>query len=456
MKNIFRAFAVLFAFSIASCNFIDPELNVDPNNPLDVSMDLLLPQAQVTYAYVQGGDFGRYVSCWTQHHAGVERQHSAIEVYEIKEGDVNNAWNGVYAGALMDLSIILEKSREEEAPSPHFEGVAQIMTALIMANVVDLWNDVPFSDALRGAEQLRPSYDDAASVYQEVDRMLREAVVNLQEPISVFSPAGSDLVYGGDRVKWVELAQTLRARYALRLSKIDNGAYGKARDFISEGISSNLNNAMVVFGSSQTEGNPWYQFESQRGDVVMGAFFIDLMNSIDDPRRTAFATLNDADAYAGATAGVPDNSPAVSRFGTYYASINSPIPLATYAERKFIEAEVMLPVDADAAAEAHNEAIAASLAQTGVSDDDFLAAEASETGATITLEKILTHKYIALHSTMEPFADWRRTGIPDLQPAAGTTQIARRYPYAQAERLLNAANYIDGVTQYDRVFWDAN
>lgn len=444
----------MLALIAGSCDFIDPELNIDPNNPEDVSINLLLPQAQATWAYVQGGDMGRYVSCWTQHHSGQERQHQAIEVYNMFESDPNNAWAGIYAGSLKDLGLVLEKA--EETSSPHYAGIAKVMTALIIGNVVDYFNDVPFNDALKGADQLKPAYNTGAEIYSSIQNLLTEAITDLQSTSSTFKPdAKSDLVFGGDLAKWIAFARTLKARYILHLSEIDSGAYGKALSELEAGaISSNAGNAYFKFGAAETEANPWYQFESQRGDVVMGKFFIDLLKSINDPRLPLFAKKNSAGEYVGAGAGVFGDISVNSRFGAFFSSAASPVPFGTYAETKFIEAEAAFPTNKARAAEAFNAAVAASLGEFGVSDPDYLADQASENASTITLEKIMTHKYIAMYTTLEPFTDWRRTGFPALQPAQGNSQIARRYPYPQDERVYNSANYIPNVTVFDRVFWD--
>ena len=78
-----------------------------------------------------------------------------------------------------------------------------------------------------------------------------------------------------------------------------------------------------------------------------------------------------------------------------------------------------------------------------------------ETAATITLEKIMTQKYIAMFTQPEVYSDWRRTNIPMLTPNAGASiaEIPRRLPTAQNERLYNSkAQVVTDLTQ--RVWWD--
>jgi hypothetical protein len=129
-------------------------------------------------------------------------------------------------------------------------------------------------------------------------------------------------------------------------------------------------------------------------------------------------------------------------------------------EQKFIEAEAALESgDKPRAATAHNEAVTASLEQWGVSDAAYLAANAAETDATISLEKIMTQKYIALYYQTETWNDWRRTGFPALIPSDGQSKIPTRWPMSQSERFYNADNYnllSNPIDIYAKVWWDAD
>ena len=72
-----------------------------------------------------------------------------------------------------------------------------------------------------------------------------------------------------------------------------------------------------------------------------------------------------------------------------------------------------------------------------------------------SLENIITHKYIDGFGTNQPYADWRRTGFPQLDLAIGAVipQIPTRFPYPQDELNYNAAN-VPSVSITDKVWWD--
>ncbi len=97
----------------------------------------------------------------------------------------------------------------------------------------------------------------------------------------------------------------------------------------------------------------------------------------------------------------------------------------------------------------------ANLIKLGVPDPVYLAANANETETTITLEKIMTQKYIAMFSQPEVWSDWRRTDLPKLtpNPNGNVAAIPRRLPTAQSERLYNT-NAPVNTDILKPVWWD--
>jgi hypothetical protein len=68
----------------------------------------------------------------------------------------------------------------------------------------------------------------------------------------------------------------------------------------------------------------------------------------------------------------------------------------------------------------------------------------------------MNQKYLSSFLQLETWSDWRRTGFPVLVKATGavTTEIPRRLPYPDDERLYNSANMPTGLTITSRVWWD--
>lgn len=461
MKKInFRNIGILLAviMLLNSCDkWIDPEINVSPNSPADVPLNMLLPSSQAGIAYVFGGDHSRMSGMWMQHLSGVDRQSFALERYSMLESDGNNLWNTLYGGVLKNLVIMVDKAQEQEAN--YYEGTAKILQAFTLALLTDVWGDIPFSDALRGEDgNLTPVFDSQEQIYGTINTLLDEAVTLLGQdpPVGIPRPGGDDLFYGGDVAQWVKVAKSLKVRYALRPAN-RTGDLGNVRDLINAGglMASNADNFVFNFTTNANEWNPRYQFDSERGDIRVGKRIVDLMTETDDPRLPVyFMSVNDT-VFEVVGSGPGEGKTDASMIGPGYASQNSPVPFMTYYELKFIEAEAFLGADNDRAADAYNEAVKASLASHGVSNETWEADNAAETAGSITLEKIMLGKYIAMFMHSETWVDWRRTGIPELTaPAAATSATPRRYLYTTDEINYNPDNVPTGITSTTRVWWD--
>jgi hypothetical protein len=449
---------------ISSCDYGD--LNTDPNNPTEVTLASLMAGAQGEMGYTLGSDVSRYNSLFTQHMAGIDRQHLQIGNYQFEESNSDNLWNSqMYGQTLKDLDFIIKQGTENG--SPGYVGIGQVLMANGLGILADMYNDIPYSEAFKGIENLNPRYDTQEKIYQSIQTLLDDAIVNLANPDNVFTPGADDFIFGGDFELWTKTAYSLKARYYNHLSiKDPNGSATNALNALSLGaISDNSENCVFVFGISETNANPWYQWNDQRGDTRMGAPFIDIMNGLSDPRIGFFAAKNDSDLYVGAVPssrnGSDPSKGSPSDMGTYYGSINSPIVFMSFAETKFIEAEAQLRAGNSLdAASAFNAAVIASLNEvTGTADAGYVTANASETAASITLEKIMTQKYIALYTQPETFNDVRRTNIPALTEPSGSVKpglgLIKRWPYPSSERVLNPnATKVNGEPLFTAVWWN--
>lgn len=444
MKRYLIGFCSALLVVLTACDtWIDPKLNVNPNTPETAAYTVVLPTIQAGMAYVMGGDFGRYTSVLNQQNTGVDRQHLGIYNYQFTESDINNAWGTMYTGPLNDLAILIERAKADGAP--HYQGVFQVLMAYGMVTMTDLWGDIPYSQALTGATNPEPAYDTQESIYTAMNAMLDDAIKNLGQATSNLKPGSDDLMYGGKTASWIKAANSLKARMAIHLAKRNSQAASAALAAVAAGIAANADDLQFKFGALETEANPWYQFITQRdGDLTFGEKLSSIMMATKDPRAGVYAVADSAGAVSG-----------TSRLGALYASIGSPVPFLTYTEMKFIEAEAQNRLgNAPAAHAAYVDAIKASLARSGVAAGavtEFLT-QVDPGVSGLTLENIMTQKYVAMYSQPESWSDVRRTGFPALTPVTGSA-VPRRFPYAQNERLYNT-KMPAGKTIFDRVWWD--
>lgn len=465
MNKYIKLILALFVFGVVSCNeWIDPEINVNPNKPADVSEAQLLPAAQGGIAYSAGGEISRYTGFWVQNITGISTHAARHETYGTNEADVENLWKFyTYGGTLMDLHRLIEKA--VEGKSPHYSGVGKVLMAYKLGVTTDLWGSIPYSDAFQGDEgNFTATYQTQEQIYTELFKMLDEAIVELGASESRNSPGDEDLMYGGDLKKWTMAAYALKARFSVHLSKVKNGAtYADAIAAVAESFKSSADDLTFTFGISANENAPLAQYLDERSGYIggVGKFMIDLLKNKGDadPRLAVYAKPNDAGEYEGLEPGAT-KSENKSAIGEWFAKKDATVNLITYAEVKFIEAEAQLQKaspDKAAAAKAYNEGVKASLSKYGVSDADWESRNAVETASTITIEKIMKAKYIATFLQGETFSDWRRySSIFNLKLAkkAKTDAIPRRLPYPQSEQEYNKANVPQGVKITDRVWWD--
>ena len=446
MKKILLILTIPVILFNTGCNGWIEEVSESPNSPTEVTPALLLTVSEVAMQSLYTGQLSRTSSILTQQSAGNSFQMIDIRDYKITEQSNTNEWKTVYADALINQQELINVAGDE---NPYYRGIATILKVMTIGLATDFWGDIPYSSALNGLEggeaNLNPSYDTQETIYATMQSQLDGAITDLSAPSTSngLLPGADDFIHNGDVSQWIKAAYMLKARYANRLSGKD--ATGSANDALAainaSGVSSNADNTMAIFGENGNELNPWNSFNTTRdGYIKMGEFFINLMLANSDPRLPLYATLNPDLIYLG----VPNNGENfnASNMGLLYGDDNAPLPLLTWYEMLFIEAEAKFRLgDLPGAAIAHNNAVKANiLATVGAPDIAYETANASETSVTITLEKIMTQKYIAMFSQCEVWSDWRRTDLPTLSPNPDGLEsgIPRRFPTCIDERLYNS------------------
>lgn len=427
--------------------------NENPNNPTTTTPTLLLAAMEVSTFSTHTSGLIRTSNIFDQHLAGTSvGQLGDIQRYILTEQDVNNEWNTVYGTTLISGHIL---TRDFADKFPYYNGIGQILTALNLGYATDVWGDVPYDEAFKAEQGNRaPKYNTQQEIYQRLQTILDEAIVNLQKPAASNEsvPAADDFIFGGNTAKWIKVARVLKARYALRLTQVDTGAAQKALDYITAaGMTTNADDANAIFLTTTNAWNQWYAFNNSRKNYLKtGKYFVDGLKTTADP-RLPFAIAKDQNGnYTGNAANDLDTTSS-SYIGLAYADKDSPVGMVTYAEAKFIEAEAKfrLGQNAQPALEA---AIAASVLKVTktAATPAFLA-----TVNTATLANIIQQKYNALFLTMEPYNDYRRTGLPALVPnqSSNTKTVPVRFPTPSDERNYNPnATVVSNVTT--KVWWD--
>lgn len=420
--------------------------DVNPNSPSEVPEANLLTASQVAMFGNVTGELAREAAIFMQSQAGLSNQSLEEHArYQMFEGDNQNDWESIYADWMDPAVDLINKAGDA---NPYYKGIGLIMKAWAGAYASDIWDAVPFSEAILGIENLNPTYDSQEDVFIQVQSSLSAAISELDKPedSNLLLPQSDDLIFNGDIEKWKKLAWTMKARYYNRVSKKYDYTADSIQVCLQNGIASSDDNAMAVFGESANNANQWYAFYVLRpGYMGMGEYFIEKLKTNNDPRLPYYATATDESNYIGS--GVDSRTPVLdaSIIGPLFNQSSKPVPLITFHEAKFIEAEAYLRKgNKEEAAKSCNEGIIESVKwATGQNaPEEFLNAIASLNANTINLEVIISHKYDALFTQIEVWNDWRRTGYPTLSPnpdpLANANGIPYRFPTCISERNYNS------------------
>lgn len=450
----------LLVVNLSSCKKFVEGYDVSPNQPSVVTPALLLTAGEVATISTYSSGIPRAVGSWVQQLNGCQFQSQAYSDYNLFENDVDNDWTTIYSNAMQSFQTIITDPTYSTG-NPHYVGIAKVLKAVNLGVATDLWGDIPNKEALRGLEgedYFKPNYDKQADVIADIQALLSSAITDLSQPASAnkLLPSYDDVIYGGDVAMWTKAAYALKARYAMRLSKKDaTTASTDALAAVTNAFASSSEDMFATFDPSSGP-NQWNAFEAARaGYVRVNAQFVTMLQG--DPRLSFYLAPDANGTYTGAATGTSVTD--ASYVGSYLAgSASTPIPMVTYVEMKFIEAEAKFrKADLPGAAAAYNAAVLASVKQvTGANAPTAWSdVNAAETDATISLTKIMTAKYTALFGQIEVYNDWRRTNIPALtpNPNGAITSIPRRYPTPLNERANNTnAPAVQDLTQ--KVWWD--
>ena len=218
MKKI-KLILPLIAFALFSCdNYLD--INDSPNNPnsSQVTPNLSISAVQ-TSSYsvlvrrmnelgnVFMNNWGANVNSFTGGYAEEFGITMSNNFYE-------DVWTTVYRSTY-------EYSRIINYPSANYDNhkaIAKIMKSFYFQYLVDMYGDVPFSEAFQPGVVFQPKLDRQEDLYKIVFATLEDAIVNLGKTSTYANLGSQDLIYGGDNSKWIKAANGLLARYTLRLS----------------------------------------------------------------------------------------------------------------------------------------------------------------------------------------------------------------------------------------------
>ena len=466
--------AAILAMSSCTKNFEDYN-----KNPYGASNDDLLPdyglvvgqlkEAQRSiYVYqpawvtqlqqnLMGDVFGGYMMSPTPF-----RGNSNNLNYDLVDGWNLYALNPAYSSP--EASVMAPLANVEsitKSSAPDLYAMAKILKVEAMHRVSDIFGPIMYSKYKVRAEDGGYDYDSQQDAYTNFFKDLNDAITILtplrtQKSTPTFTNA--DLVYNGDYAKWLQFANSLRLRLALRIVKADAGkakTEGEAALANAGGLLNKADdNFSVNIGATI---HPLNTISGAWGDIRMSAPMESILTGYNDPRLPKYFMPATDNAVKGQFKGIRNgiDIDAKTRYQDYSALVDLPskLQLMTAAEAWFLKAEAAARgwTGAGSAKDNYESGISTSFSQYGLDASTYIN-DAGSTPApyidpksvtpgqndvksgdlnlsTITikwndadvfekkLERIITQKWISMFPDgQEAWSEFRRTGYPKLFP----------------------------------------
>lgn len=307
MKNIkkYAALAIIGCglMTVSSCS--DDHMNgvnTDPTKPLQTDAN-----GQLTTALLQTyGDFGlmdtyrSYITGFTQYFAGGWNVSKYAGSVHFEDDQARLIWDNYYTMAIKNLRDGIAHSDD----SPNLNAVLRIHRVYLMSVLTDIYGDIPCLSVNEGLENdlATPAYDTQKDIYYWFFTELKACVAQLGTGNDAIT--GDVTGYIGDTDMWKKYANSLRMRFAMRISDVDadkaqtefEAAYNDAAGYIS----SATEDAVVKYANypyTYYDGAREYNFRvNALGEILYGqdpsspsslisATLYEYLNDNNDPRR---------------------------------------------------------------------------------------------------------------------------------------------------------------------------
>ncbi|MDR0421405.1 MAG: SusD/RagB family nutrient-binding outer membrane lipoprotein [Proteiniphilum sp.] len=499
-KAVTYTVAFLF-FALTACTDKFDEYNTNPNGVSDLGKDNLeygFFSAMQLQVFPIGDDSNPYqrmcnligdiYSCYLTGTHSWNGDNNGM-TYVPYEDWIRVPYEVAFSRFMPNYYKIVALARKDNKPDAL--ALAQILKVFAMHRITDMYGPIPYSRL--GGESKATPYDSQETIYKTFFKELEEAVTELNEFVESYGASmkpykNFDLIYGGDYVKWIRFANTLRLRLAMRIRYADPVTAKKlAEDAIKAPygvITENADNALLKTTGSTIINHPlkmiWDDYQDTRMSANMESFLV----GYKDPRlpvyfQPATSTAANARQYMGVRSGAAYMRVlynAYRAFSSPNVTVSTPVQWMVAAESWFLRAEGAL-IGWDMSGTAENlyvEGIKKSFEQRGVSGADAYSQNSTNKPAAVqdiiyfgnsvsassglvststvkwnaaasteeSLERIITQKWLALFPDgQEAWSEFRRTAYPKLFPVAtnnsggavNTLKQIRRIPYPNEE-----------------------
>jgi hypothetical protein len=473
IRNIFLLTGVLGLVVSTGCKK-QLDINRSPNVP-EVSNgtpQVVFPSAVFGTTAAVGGQLAILGAIWGEYvtQSAFSNQYKTIDAYQLSQSDLNGGYTQLYTNGLKNYQFVLDKSAETS--NWNFFIMAATMKAYSAQVLVDLYDQIPYFDALQGTGNLTPKFDDGYTIYQDLLKLLDSALKKPLNPaVLTAADKSADLIFNGDMSKWTQFANTMKLKLYLRMVyKKPTDAQTGIQKLYTDGATFLMSDAGVSgFTDVANKDNPMYEMNIRSlntpDNLRASQTFTTFLKANGDPRiEYSFGTSSPTAIHQGDYTGT---DPSYKTATVLVQDPTDPVIFISLAESYFMQAEARERYYGGSGAKAlYDAGVLASFTATGNASDAATFTDPGgkyeyPTGGTLEqkIEAISTQKWISCaYGThfLEGFFEKQRTGYPKTSTVYSTDagyipgqfvvsknsvlgpgQLPRRLVFPQVERQAN-------------------
>ena len=208
------------AFTLSACS----DSHMEEINTDETKVTNLDPNAQLTTSLLQTyGDFSlmdtyrNYITGFTQHFAGGWNVTNYAGAVHHEDDIARRIWDRYYEVAIKNLVDAIHKSEDKA----NLNAALRIHRVFLLSVLADTYGDIPASEAGLGyiSGISTPKYDTVEEIYNWFFEELSACEAQLGTGSDRIS--GDVTSLGGEVAKWKKYANSLRMRYAMRISDVN-------------------------------------------------------------------------------------------------------------------------------------------------------------------------------------------------------------------------------------------
>ncbi len=208
IKTVLATAVAVVSFSACS-NYVDID-SPNPNAPESVPISGILTGGQLNFAndFAYSLYMNEVLQAYT--HQMVIREEGGR--YDVTTSNLpnSNSWDNFFSGTLKQLDAVIDAGTEEG--NLKYVGIAKILKAHAFTRAVDVWGDIPFTEAGKGPSTfLNPKFDDDQAIYEACFDLIDQGIADLNATApNLQVPGNDDIFYSGDMDSWKRFANTLK------------------------------------------------------------------------------------------------------------------------------------------------------------------------------------------------------------------------------------------------------